>query len=111
TGDMAAVQSAEHQDLLDQLIADVESYKPDVDRTALEHAFQFAAKAHEGQTRRSGEPFLEHPVAVARILAELHLDEETLAAALLHDVVEDTDVAPDQLKTEFGEEIAKLVDG
>src|SRR5579859_118528 len=108
---MAAVQSAEHSDLLDQLIADVESYKPDVDRTLLEHAFAFAAHAHEGQQRRSGEPFIEHPFAVARILAELHLDEETLAAALLHDVVEDTGVEPDQLKSEFGEEIAKLVDG
>jgi GTP pyrophosphokinase len=108
---MAAVQSAEHQDLLDQLIADVEAYKPDVDRAVLEHAFAFAARAHERQHRRSGEPFIEHPVAVARILAELHLDEETLAAALLHDVVEDTGVEPDQLKTEFGEEIAKLVDG
>jgi GTP pyrophosphokinase len=108
---MAAVQSAEHQDLLDQLIADVESYKPDVDRTLLEHAFAFAAQAHEGQQRRSGEPFIEHPFAVARILAELHLDEETLAAALLHDVVEDTGVETDQLKSEFGEEIAKLVDG
>jgi len=108
---MAAVQSAEHQDLLDQLIADVESYKPDVDRDALRHAFSFAANAHEGQTRRSGEPFIEHPVEVARILAELHLDEETLEAALLHDVVEDTGVEPDQLKAEFGEEIAKLVDG
>ena len=108
---MAAVQSAEHQDLLDQLIADVESYKPDVDRTLLEHAFAFAAHAHEGQQRRSGEPFIEHPFAVARILAELHLDEETLAAALLHDVVEDTGVETEQLKSEFGEEIAKLVDG
>src|SRR6476660_1883581 len=108
---MAAVQSAEHQDLLDQLIADVESYKPDVDRILLEHAFAFAAQAHEGQQRRSGEPFIEHPFAVARILAELHLDEETLAAALLHDVVEDTGVETDQLKSEFGEEIAKLVDG
>src|SRR6184192_1228408 len=108
---MAAVQSAEHQDLLDQLIADVEAYKPDVDRTLLEHAFAFAAHAHEGQQRRSGEPFIEHPFAVARILAELHLDEETLAAALLHDVVEDTGVEGDQLKNEFSEEIAKLVDG
>src|SRR4029077_15114293 len=111
TGGMAAVQSAEHQDLLDQLIADVEGYKPDVDRTLLEHAFAFAAHAHEGQQRRSGEPFIEHPFAVARILAELHLDEETLAAALLHDVVEDTGVEPDQIKAEFGDEIAKLVDG
>jgi len=108
---MAAVQSAEHADLLDQLIADVESYKPDVDRTLLEHAFAYAAHAHENQQRRSGEPFIEHPFAVARILAELHLDEETLAAALLHDVVEDTGVEGEQLKSEFGEEIAKLVDG
>jgi GTP pyrophosphokinase len=108
---MAAVQSAEHADLLDQLIADVESYKPDVDRTLLEHAFAYAAHAHENQKRQSGEPFIEHPFAVARILAELHLDEETLAAALLHDVVEDTGVEPEQLKAEFGEEIAKLVDG
>ena len=108
---MAAVQSAEHQDLLDQLIADVESYKPDVDRTLLERAFAFAAHAHEGQQRRSGEPFIQHPFAVARILAELHLDEETLAAALLHDVVEDTGVETEQLKSEFGDEIAKLVDG
>src|SRR5581483_7871318 len=108
---MAAVQSAEHADLLDQLIADVESYKPDVDRTLLEHAFAYAAHAHESQKRQSGEPFIEHPFAVARILAELHLDEETLAAALLHDVVEDTGIDADQLKAEFGEEITKLVDG
>src|SRR5499427_5107940 len=108
---MAAVQSAEHQELVDQLVADVESYKPDVDRTLLEHSFAFAARAHESQQRRSGEPFIEHPFAVARILAELHLDEETLAAALLHDVVEDTGVETDQLKAEFGEEIAQLVDG
>jgi GTP pyrophosphokinase len=108
---MAAVQSAEHQDLVDQLIADVGAYKPDVDRSLLERAFAFAARAHDGQQRRSGEPFIEHPFAVARILAELHLDEETLAAALLHDVVEDTGVDAEQLKAEFGDEIAKLVEG
>jgi GTP diphosphokinase / guanosine-3',5'-bis(diphosphate) 3'-diphosphatase len=108
---MAAVQSAEHQDLVDQLVADVGAYKPDVDRPVLERAFAFAARAHDGQLRRSGEPFIEHPFAVARILAELHLDEETLAAALLHDVVEDTGTDADQLKAEFGDEVAKLVDG
>ncbi|HST26150.1 MAG TPA: bifunctional (p)ppGpp synthetase/guanosine-3',5'-bis(diphosphate) 3'-pyrophosphohydrolase, partial [Gaiellaceae bacterium] len=108
---MAAVQSAEHQDLVDQLVADVAAYKPDVDRSLLERAFAFAARAHEGQTRRSGEPFVEHPYAVAKILAELHLDEETLAAALLHDVVEDTGVDADQLRAEFGDEVATLVDG
>src|SRR5499427_4223007 len=108
---MAAVQSAEHQELVDQLVADVESYKPDVDRTLLEHAFAFAARAHEGQQRRSGEPFIEHPFAVATILAELHLDEETLTAALLHDVVEDTGVETETLRAEFGDDVAKLVDG
>src|SRR5712692_6044731 len=108
---MAAVQSAEHQDLVDQLVADVGAYKPDVDRPLLERAFAFAARAHEGQQRRSGEPFIEHPFAVARILAELHLDEETLAAALLHDVVEDTGVDAEQLRAEFGDEVAKLVEG
>src|SRR5579864_890885 len=108
---MAAVQSAEHQDLVDQLVADVGAYKPDVDRPLLEHAFAFAAHAHEGQQRRSGEPFIEHPFAVAKILAELHLDEETLAAALLHDVVEDTGVDADQLRAEFGDDVSTLVDG
>src|SRR5712691_9950738 len=108
---MAVVQSAEHQDLVDQLIADVGAYKPDVDRSLLERAFAFAARAHDGQQRRSGEPFIEHPFAVARILAELHLDEETLAAALLHDVVEDTGIDAEQLAAEFGDEVAKLVDG
>ena len=109
---MAAVQTAErHQEQIDRLIADVEAYKPDVDRTLLERAFAFAVQAHEGQQRRSGEPFVEHPLAVASILAELHLDEETLAAALLHDVVEDTGTDIDQLRAEFGDDIAKLVDG
>src|SRR5712692_4466518 len=108
---MAAVQSAEYQDLVDQLIADVGAYKPDVDRPLLERAFAFAARAHEGQQRRSGEPFIEHPFAVARIIAELHLDEETLASALLHAVVEDTGVDAEQLRAEFGDVVAKLVDG
>ncbi len=82
------LESAErHQDLVDELVADVVAYKPDADRALLEKAAGFAARAHEGQQRRSGEPFIEHPFAVAKILAELHLDEETLAAALLHDVL------------------------
>ena len=109
---MAAVQTAErHQDQIDRLIADVEAYKADVDRALLERAFAFAVQAHEGQQRRSGEPFVEHPLAVATILAELHLDEETLAAALLHDVVEDTGTDVEQLRAEFGDDVAKLVDG
>ncbi len=106
------LESAErHQDLVDELVADVVAYKPDADRALLEKAAGFAARAHEGQQRRSGEPFIEHPFAVAKILAELHLDEETLAAALLHDVLEDTSADADELKSEFGEEITRLVDG
>jgi GTP diphosphokinase / guanosine-3',5'-bis(diphosphate) 3'-diphosphatase len=109
---MAVVEAPErHQDLIDELIAEVAEYNPDVDRDLLARAFRFAAKAHEGQQRRSGEEFLHHPYAVARICAELRQPDETIAAALLHDVVEDTDVSLDDVIAEFGEEIAQLVDG
>jgi GTP diphosphokinase / guanosine-3',5'-bis(diphosphate) 3'-diphosphatase len=74
-------------------------------------AYEFAAKAHEGQQRYSGEPYISHPVAVATILAELKLDAQTLMAALLHDVIEDTGVPKDHIKSMFGEEVAELVDG
>jgi guanosine-3',5'-bis(diphosphate) 3'-pyrophosphohydrolase len=109
---MAVVEAAErHQHLVDQLIAEVEAYIPDVDRDLLARAFNFAARAHEGQQRRSGEDFIHHPFGVAKICAELRLDEQTIAAALLHDVVEDTETELDAVKDEFGEEIAHLVDG
>ncbi|MDO5577615.1 MAG: RelA/SpoT family protein, partial [Fibrobacter sp.] len=77
----------------------------------VEKAFRFSWNAHKDQLRKSGEPFLAHPVAVALILAEQHLDPVTIAAGLLHDVVEDTTVTIDDLKEQFGEEIAILVDG
>ena len=109
---MAVVDVAErHQDLIDELIADVEAYKPDLDRELLAKAFAVAAAAHEGQQRRSGDEFIHHPWQVAKILAELHRDEETIAAALLHDVVEDTESEIEELRSEFGEEIARLVEG
>ncbi len=109
---MAVLEAAErHQPLLEELIADVETYKPEVDRGLLERAFTFAAEAHEGQQRRSGEDFIRHPFGVAKICTELRLDEATLAAALLHDVVEDTDTTLDEVKSEFGDEIAQLVEG
>src|SRR5919197_137983 len=89
---MAIVEAFErHQDLVEELIADVEAYKPDVDRELLHSAFRFAALAHDGQQRRSGEDFVIHPLGAAKILAELRLDEQTIAAALLHDVVEHTE--------------------
>jgi guanosine-3',5'-bis(diphosphate) 3'-pyrophosphohydrolase len=100
-----------YQSLVDELLTEVAAYDPDVDRHLLSRAFRFAARAHDGQQRRSGEDFIHHPYGVALILASLKLDEETIAAALLHDVVEDTETTLDDVKEEFGEEIAKLVDG
>ncbi len=110
---MAAVVEAQerHQDLVDELIQRVEGYKPDVDKELLSRAFRFAALAHEGQQRRSGEDFIHHPWGAATICAELELDEQTIAAALLHDVVEDTGSAIEDVSAEFGDEIAKLVEG
>ena len=100
-----------HQDLVDELIAVVEAYYPAVDKELLARAFHYAAAAHEGQTRSSGEPFVHHPWAVAKICAELHLDEQSLVAALLHDVVEDTETDLEELRAEFGAEVAQLVEG
>lgn len=77
----------------------------------IERAYEVAEQAHEGQFRRSGEPYIIHPLAVANILADLHLDHETLMAALLHDVIEDTGVTKAELSSEFGEAVAELVDG
>jgi GTP pyrophosphokinase len=100
-----------HQDLVDELLAEVEGYKPDADRELLTRAFDFAARAHDGQVRRSGQEFIYHPWGAAKILAGLRMDEATLAAALLHDTVEDTGIGIDDIRSEFGEEIAKLVEG
>jgi len=101
----------QHQDLVDELIAEVETYKPDVDRELLTRAFRYAATAHGGQLRRSGQEFIHHPWGAAKILAGLQLDEASLAAALLHDTVEDTEVEIADIQAEFGQEVAKLVEG
>jgi GTP diphosphokinase / guanosine-3',5'-bis(diphosphate) 3'-diphosphatase len=100
-----------HQELIDELIADVAAYNPDVDKELLERAFYFAAEKHEGQQRRSGEDFIHHPWGAAKICAELRLDEQTIAAALLHDVVEDTETDIKEVRAEFGDEVAQLVEG
>jgi GTP diphosphokinase / guanosine-3',5'-bis(diphosphate) 3'-diphosphatase len=100
-----------HREELDQLLDEVAEYNPEVDRDLLERAFAFGARAHEGQQRRSGEDFILHPLGVARILAELRRDDATLAAALVHDVVEDTESTIEEVRTEFGDEIARLVEG
>ena len=112
TSFMAAVAtSGKHQDLVDELLADISAYNPRTDKELIARAFAFAERAHEGQTRRSGQDFIHHPFAAAKICAELRLDDETIAAALLHDVVEDTELALDEVRSEFGDEIARLVDG
>jgi GTP pyrophosphokinase len=77
----------------------------------VQKALDYATKAHEGQFRKSGEPYIIHPIQVAGILAELHMDPHTVATGFLHDVVEDTDVTLDDLKAEFGPDVAMLVDG
>ena len=74
-------------------------------------AYLFGAEAHEGQHRVSGEPYIYHPIAAARILAELRLDAKSIVAAILHDVIEDTPTAKEQIATDFGEDVAELVDG
>ncbi|MFM8392209.1 MAG: HD domain-containing protein, partial [Methylophilaceae bacterium] len=74
-------------------------------------AYRFSEQAHEGQMRKSGEPYISHPVAVACQLADLHLDVPTIIAALLHDVVEDTKITKQQVAEQFGNQVAELVDG
>ena len=87
------------------------TYLPEDKVALVKEAYEFAAKAHEGQLRKTGEPFLEHPLSVAMILAELHLDAETLAAALLHDVPEDCGISLEEIGGKFGSHVVKLVDG
>ncbi len=94
-----------------QLRDKVREYLPPERLALVEDAYNFALKAHEGQRRKSGEPYLEHPLQIALTLAELQLDATALAAALLHDVPEDCGVPISQIETKFGPEVAKLVDG
>ena len=96
---------------LQQIEAQVRAYNPDADLTGLDDAYAFATSAHQGQMRKSGEPFVHHPIEVALILAELHMDTATLKAALLHDTVEDSDVTIAEVREQFGDEVAELVDG
>jgi RelA/SpoT family (p)ppGpp synthetase len=96
---------------INQLISTVESYLPPEQVERIQAAYEFGAQAHRGQKRLSGEPYISHPVAAANILGELHLDAETLIAAILHDVIEDTPTAKTEISNRFGSEVAELVDG
>ena len=97
--------------MVDTLLEKAKTYLPADRLGIIDRAYRYAADAHEGQVRRSGEPFIEHPLQTALYLAELRLDANALAAGLLHDVVEDCDVCLEEIEDEFGKEIAGLVDG
>jgi RelA/SpoT family (p)ppGpp synthetase len=96
---------------ISQLVSKLESYLPPEDVERVQAAYDFAFQAHQGQRRRSGEPYITHPVAVADLLADLRLDAQTLIAAILHDVMEDTPTLKDEITAQFGAEVADLVDG
>ena len=97
--------------LYDMLIARIRKYHPSTDVSLIEKAYKLAVKAHGDQRRKSGEPYIIHPLLVAIILADLEMDKETIAAGMLHDVVEDTKFTEEDIRREFGDEVALLVDG
>src|SRR6476661_5659425 len=97
--------------VLEPLLRTVRATHPKADLTVIEQAYAVAERAHQGQLRKSGDPYITHPLAVATILAELGMTPATLAAALLHDTVEDTDYSLEDLTRDFGDEVAMLVDG
>lgn len=97
--------------LYQDLITEIKKYHPSSNLSDIEKAYKVAYKAHEGQKRKSGEPYIIHPLCVAIILAELELDKESIIAGLLHDVVEDTVMTSEDVEKEFGSEVALLVDG
>ena len=99
------------EDLYAELIAGIRKYHPSADISLIEKAYKVAYEAHDGQVRKSGEAYIIHPLCVAIILAELELDKETIAAGLLHDVLEDTVMTEDEMRAEFGDEVLLLVDG
>ena len=96
---------------IDDIIAEAASHRPGIDAALIRRAYDTAVTAHEGQLRSSGEEYITHPVAVTHFLATLQMDAETLAAALLHDVPEDTDFTLAELEKRFGRDVARLVDG
>ena len=96
---------------IDDLLRRTRAYLTAEQIKDVRRAYRFGAEAHEGQTRQSGEPYIQHPLAVAGILADMHMDHETLVAAMLHDVIEDSLISKDEIRREFGSEVADIVDG
>ena len=105
------VVSGEPEELFGKLIAQIKTYHPSDDLALIRKAYELAADAHKDQRRRSGEPYIIHPLCVALILANLEMDKETIIGAILHDIVEDTEITLEQVAEQFGDEVALLVDG
>ncbi len=99
------------EELYQELVETIRRYHPSDDLSQIEKAYRIAKKQHEGQLRKSGEPYIIHPLRVAIILAELEMDKESIIAGILHDVVEDTDMTLEDVEREFGSDVALLVDG
>ncbi len=100
-----------HRELLEELVDDLFAYMPDAETTLVADAFAYACEHHDGQLRKSGEEYILHPWGVAKVCARLQQPPAVLAAALLHDVVEDTDATSDEIALRFGEDVRLLVDG
>ena len=115
--DLSAVRTAaptvlsDPESLYSELEKRVLRYHPSDDLTLIRKAYEVADRAHEGQMRKSGEPYIIHPLCVGIILADLEMDKETIAAGILHDVVEDTAMSVEDIEHEFGVDVALLVDG
>src|SRR4051794_24023567 len=109
--DSMPVESPPVTKAIAELLDAIRASSPAANLDLVSRAANFAISAHAADLRRSGEPYVIHPIAVASILAKIHLDSETIAAALLHDVVEDTEISLETIRTEFGQRVALLVDG
>ena len=105
------VSASDDKTRISELCSELEAYLEPAQVQEIYQAYLVGAEAHEGQSRVSGEPYISHPVAVARILAEMRMDSKSIIAAILHDVIEDTPTAKEQIAEQFGEEVAELVDG
>ncbi|MBP3719681.1 MAG: bifunctional (p)ppGpp synthetase/guanosine-3',5'-bis(diphosphate) 3'-pyrophosphohydrolase, partial [Eubacterium sp.] len=112
TGVLATPEDFTEPDKIYELLLEkIKQYHPSDDFSMIEKAYHIADEAHQGQKRKSGEPYIIHPLCVAIILAELEMDKETIVAGLLHDVIEDTEYSKEDISREFSPEIALLVDG
>lgn len=107
----SAAPSASERFLISDLCTELESYLDPAQIHEIYRAYLFGAEAHEGQTRKTGEPYIYHPLAVARTMGEMHMDHQAIVAAILHDVMEDTPTTKERIHHEFGPEVAALVDG